>query len=221
MNRKWLKLLALLAIALPVTVNSAPGYRVETVGACTSPDIPDAVKNVLQDQGFRVVGDSGPLCEIWFRKLLPQTAGSGTDYSSLAAGTFVGVIHYLSKGGDYRGQTVKPGTYILRYQTMPSDGNHMGVSPTPDYLVLTPPAADKDPNAVLEYQDLIKLGKQASGASHLHPLYLTSPEGSATPAMRSVDENHWALEAKVKAQPKGGAEVDLPIALVLVGKAEA
>lgn len=221
MNRKWIALLFLLAISLPAAGNPTAAYKVETIGACTGPDISDAVKKTLQEQGLRVVGDSGPFCEVWLRKVLSQSAGTGTDYNTLAAGTFVGVIQYLSKGGDYRGQTIKPGIYTMRYQTMPSDGNHMGVSPTPDYFILMPPNADKDPDVVLEYQDIIKLGKQASGLSHICPLYLTAPTGGRSPGFKSVDEGHWALEAKTKAQPKGGAEIDFPIAIILVGKSEA
>lgn len=221
MNRKWVTLLFLLAIALPAAGDPMPAYKVETIGACTSSDISDAVKKTLQDQGLRIVGDSVPFCEVWLRRVLPQNAGTGTEYNTLSAGTFVGVIQYLSKGGDYRGQTIKPGIYTMRYQTMPSDGNHMGVSPTPDYFILMPPSTDKDPDAVLEYDEVIKLGKQASNTSHIYPMYLTAPAGSANPSFRSVDESHWALEAKTKAQPKGGVEIDFPIAIILIGKAEA
>jgi hypothetical protein len=194
---------------------------VETIGACALPDISDAMKKTLQDQGLRVTGDSGPLCEIWLRKVLPQSGGTGTDYSTLAPGTFVGVIQYLGKGGDYKGQAIKPGTYTMRYQTMPSDGNHMGVAATPDFFVLLPPSADRDSDATLDFQELVRLGKLASSISHLYPLYLTSPAGAATPDIHQVDDSQWTLEAKTKAQPKGGAEIDFPIALVLVGRSEA
>ncbi len=221
MNRKWAIVLFLFALALPAAGNPAPSYKVEKIGACTLPDISDAMKKELSDQGLRVVGDSGPLCEVWLRKVLPQTAGTGTDYSTLASGTFVGVIQYLGKGTDYRGHQIKPGAYSMRYQTMPSDGNHMGVAPTPDFFVLLPPGADNNPDAVMEYQDLIKLGKQASGLSHIYPLYLTSPSDGEDPSVQSVDDSHLALQAKTKAQPKGGAEIDFPVAIVLVGKSEA
>ncbi len=220
MNRNWAATLFLLAVALPAADNPPPAYRVETIGACAIPDVSDTMKKTLQEQGLRVEGDSGPLCEVWLRKILPQSAGTGTDYSTLASGTFVGVIQYLGKAGDYRGQAIKPGTYTLHYQTMPSDGNHMGVAPTSDFFVLLPPAADRDPDAVLEFQDLIKLGKQASGISHIYPLYLTTAAGGASSGMQSVDDAHWALQTRTKAQPKGGAEIDFPIAIILVGKSE-
>ncbi len=217
--RKVMFLVFLLSF-LPVIGGSFPAYKVETIGACTSPEISDAEKKVLQDHGFKVVGDSGPFCEVWLRSVLPQSSGTGTDYSTMAPGTFVGVIHYFSAAGDYKGRTIKAGIYTMRYQTMPSDGNHMGVAPTPDFFVLLAPAADKDPDTVMEYQELLKLGKQASGTNHIYPLFVTSPGGGTVPAFESLDESHWALEAKTKAQPKGGAEADFPIALVLIGKSD-
>ena len=217
--RKTVLLILLLGV-LPATGVPVPAYKFDTIGACTTTEVSDAEKKVLQDYGLRVNGDSGPFCEIWLRSVLPQSNGTGTGYSTLAAGTFVGVIHYFSNGGDYRGRAIKPGFYTLRYQTMPSDGNHMGVAPTPDFFVLLPPAADKDPSAVLEYEDVIKLGKQASGTNHLYPLFLTSPTDGTFPDFKAVDESHWAIEAKIKAQPKAGAETDFPIALVLIGKSD-
>ncbi len=219
MTRLYLVPLFLFAAALPALSGPPPGYKVETVGTCTSPDVSDAMKQELQDHGLRVSSDSGPLCDIWLRKVLPQSTGTGTDYSTIAAGTFVGVIQYLSNGGDYRGQTVKTGIYTMRYQTMPSDGNHMGVADTPDFFALLPPGADKDPDAVMGYQDVIRLGKQASGLSHLYPLYLPPPNGGSAAGIQQMD-SHWVLQTTTKAQPKGGAAIDFPVALVLVGKSE-
>src|SRR6058998_3074555 len=95
--------LAQIALLIPGIASALPGYKVEPTGACTSTEISEAVKSALQPQGLRVTGDSGALCEVWLRKVIPQKAGSsGTDYSTLANGTFVGIITYPGKGGDFR-----------------------------------------------------------------------------------------------------------------------
>jgi hypothetical protein len=197
--------------------------KVETTGPCTNTEIADAMKATLQPQGFRVVGDSGVLCEVWMRKTIPQKSGaSGANYGSLANGTFVGVITYTGKAGDFRGQAIKPGTYTLRFQTIPSDGNHLGVAPSPEFFLLAPASADKDPTAQLGYEELVKLSKQASGTNHPHPLNLAQPTGAGNPTFKQVGEGErWVLESKTKAQPAGGgAEVDFPFAVILIGKAE-
>jgi hypothetical protein len=214
--------LVLISFLVPRIAGGFSGYKIESTGACASTEISEAVKNVLQPQGLRVTGDSGALCEVWLRKVIPQKAGSsGTDYSTLANGTFVGVITYSGKAGDFRGQAIKAGTYTLRYQTIPQDGNHLGVSPTPDFFLLTAAGIDKNADAALDYTELIKLARQASGTSHPHPLNLLAPASGGATGFKESGDGHWALEAKTKAQPSGGgAEVDFPIALVLIGKAE-
>jgi hypothetical protein len=212
-------LVLFLALSIgPVAFAAPAAPKVEMIGACSDASVPDAVRGELSPQGYRVVGDAGTLAEVWFRKVIPQK-GAGGDYSTLQPGTFVGVIRYPAKGGDYRGQAVRAGTYTMRYQTIPQDGNHLGVSPSADFVLLAPAAEDKDPKAVVPYEELIRLSKLASGTGHPNPLHLATPAGGA-PAFRLNEEGHGALEVKLRAQPGGGAEADLPFAILLIGKSE-
>ena len=217
MNRRRFFVSVLFSLA---SFAATAANKVETTGACTNTEIAEPMRATLQPQGFRVVGDSGPLCELWMRKAIPQKSGAG--YGSIANGTFVGVIIFTGKGGDFRGQAIKPGAYTLRFQTIPSDGNHQGMAPSPEFFLLAPAGADKDPAAQVGYEELTKLSKQASGTNHPHPLYLAQPTGAGSPSFKQVGEGgHWALEGKTKAQPSGGGtEVDFPFAVVLIGKAE-
>ena len=178
MDRRVLFLSLLIIVALAAIGMSQTGYKAEPAGACTLPEVSDAMKSVLQPDGFRVSGEKGAAFEMWLRKVVPQKPGStGATYDTIADGTFVGILRYTESGGDFRGQSLKPGTYAMRYQTMPSDGNHMGCAPSPEFVLLSPVSTDKDPEAVVGYQDLVKLSKQASGASHPAVLYLTIPQG--------------------------------------------
>jgi hypothetical protein len=221
MDRRVLSLSLFIVVALAAIGMPQTGYKAEPAGACTLPEVSDAMKSVLQPDGFRVSGEKGAAFEMWLRKVVPQKPGStGATYDTIADGTFVGILRYTESGGDFRGQSLKPGTYAMRYQTMPSDGNHMGCAPSPEFVLLSPVSTDKDPEAVVGYQDLVKLSKEASGASHPAVLYLTIPQGPEKPAFRPAEESHWALEARTKAQPAGGAETDLSLAVILIGKAE-
>jgi hypothetical protein len=47
-------------------------------------------------------------------------------------------VHFLHAAADFRGQQVPVGFYTLRYALIPDDGNHLGVSPNPDFLLLIP-----------------------------------------------------------------------------------
>jgi len=221
MDRRIL-LLSVLIIAAAATIGMPQtGYKAEPTGACNLPEVSDAMKGALRPEGLRVIGEKGVAFEMWLRKLVPQKPGSsGTTYDTIADGTFVGVLKYDENGGDFRGQALKPGTYAMRYQTMPSDGNHLGCSPSPEFVLLSPVGTDTNPEAIIGYQDLVKLSRQASGASHPAVLYLTVPAGADKPAFHPAEEKDWALEAKTKAQPAGGTETDFSFAVILIGKAE-
>jgi len=217
---RWFVSLSL-TLLFAVCLAAAPTYKVEKIGACSSPDVSDAVKATLLPEGFRVSEDEGPVCEVWLRKVLPMQPGSSApDYAALKPGEFVGVILFSKDMGDYRGQPLKAGTYTMRYQTMPADGNHMGVSPTQDYVLLAPAGADKDPSITMEYKALLDLSRKASGTNHPTPLYLVAPASAGDAVVREEEGGHRVLEIKTRGQSAGGEEVDFPLALVLIGKGE-
>jgi hypothetical protein len=193
-------------------------YKIEPVAAVPS-DIPKALQDALQPQGTRVVGDKGTVCEVWVGKAVPQGAGGSPDavYPTLGVGTLVGVLHFPAAGSDFRGQTIKPGYYTLRYALLPQDGNHMGVNPYRDFLLLSPVAADTQIDKPLQPVDLYKLSRQASGTNHPAVMSLVpTAKGATFPSLGQDDQGHTLLQVKLGAS--GG---DLPIALVVVGQAAA
>jgi len=196
----------------------AAGYKVEKMGPCTLPDVADTIRATLNSEGMVVSGADGTLFEVWMRNGIPLLAGaSASDYSGLANGTFVGVIRYTVPGGDYKGHAIRSGVYLMRFQNIPQDGNHMGVSPSPEFFVLTSPEADKDPATVPTFDALMALCRKASGSNHPHALYLTLPAQNGEMGFEQEDSN-WFLEGKTKAVPEGGTPIDLPFALTLIGK---
>jgi hypothetical protein len=182
--------------------------------------VPKALLEALEAQGTRLVGDQGTVCEIWLRKAMPlkQAAGGGGDvlYGALGEGAVLGILHFPNAGADFRGQPLKPGFYVLRYALIPQDGNHMGVYPYRDALLLSPVAADTEPDKELKFDDLVKLSRLASGTPH--PAFLVmSPvgEGQTFPSVVKDDQGHWNLQLKVRGQTG-----EIPIAITLVGKWE-
>jgi hypothetical protein len=217
-----MKLHRILALSLAFqlcTVLSAfaqGNYKAEATGAPPS-DIPAALQSDLDSQGVRVLNDQGaPLCEVWLRKSLPAnpnpTNSSDVLFGALAEGAFVGVIHFPNATTDFRSQAIKPGFYTLRYALIPQDGNHMGVNPFRDAFVLGPIAADTDPNKALRFDDVVKLGRQASGTPHPGFLVGAQVNGSTFPAVAKDDSGNWDLAIKAH-----GASGDVPIAFTVVG----
>ncbi len=217
--------------------------KLEKIGAVSDPTVPAAVRGVLQDSGAKLVRPDGSvLCEVWLRKSLPPAkAVAGSGYPDLAPSMLVGVISFPNGGKDFRGQAIKPGFYTMRYELLPQDGNHMGVAPTRDFVLLVRAVQDADPNAQYDFAQLVKLSAQASGGNHPAPFVLLAPENSPTlsPANSAGDKG-----GPTRGTDKGGATTlpttyqspdgyqvfvgaiptqagkSVPIALVVKGQAE-
>ena len=186
-------------------------YKLEPI-TTAAPGLPAAYAQVIDSKGYRVVGPSGPWCEVWLRKSIPAGPKSSDPSIVLpiAQGTLLGVLRFPSAGSDRRGQTVKPGLYTLRYSNYPVDGAHQGVAPQRDFALASPIANDPDPNATPDFDKLVAQSK-TSGTAHAAVFSLETPSGSM-PSVTKEGDNDWVLAVKVG---------DLPIAIILVGKAEA
>jgi hypothetical protein len=218
---KWHRVFGWTAAAQLLWIAAALGqYKAESAAAPTSPDIPKVIQDLLDSQGARVVDAQGAaLCEVWLRKSLPANPNPANSsdilYGAIAEGTLVGVLHFPAQAADFRGQAVKAGYYTLRYALIPQDGNHMGVNPYRDVLVLGPVAADTTPDIALKFDGLVKLARQASGTPHPALLVMGQVSGDSFPSIVKDDQGHWNLQMKLHAQ--GG---DVPVAVTVVGKWE-
>ncbi len=138
----------------------------QRIGALSVAGASDELKRAVEDKGYRVTLDDGWSAEFWFAKQLKTATKDvpGALYPELANAEFVGVVN-LPKGlTDFRGQAIPAGAYTLRYQLLPQDGNHMGVSPNPDFLLAIPVASDPDPGAALPVQE----ARRAQRQDHRH-----------------------------------------------------
>ena len=207
--------LFLLSAAAALAASSAfAQYKMEPV-AGAAPDLPAAYASAIQPQGYRITGPSGPWCEIWFRASLPagpKSDATAVSFPTIAQGALLGVIRFPANGADRRGQTVKPGLYTLRYSINPVDGDHQGVAPQRDFVLLAPVALDPDPASMPAFDPLVAMSRKASGTPHPAVLSLETPAGDAVPAFAQEGEKDWALSVKVG---------DVKLSIILVGKAEA
>ena len=140
----------------------------EPAGAAP-PDLAPAFASLMSKQGYKVSGPSGPYCEIWFRSSLPAGTKSSEDsvaFPTIPHGALMGAIRFPGQAADRRGQQIKAGTYTLRYSRYPVNGDHLGVAPQRDFLVLVPAGEDKDPNATPGFDELMAMSKKASGTPH-------------------------------------------------------
>jgi len=208
-------------IGILAAVCSAQTGKVEKIGPLTDAAVPEAVRQTLDPAGYRVSLDDGTtFCELWLRKRVPaQPKKDAADvvYPQLAESTLVGILHFPKGGSDYRGQTISAGFYTLRYELIPSDGNHLGAAPNRDFLLLVPAASDADPNAVFKFPDLVELSRKATGTRHPGPLSLVQPDdGGTAPAVSKDDQDHWTFSASMELS----TGEKLPFAVVVKGTAQ-
>lgn len=199
---------------LALSVVAFGQYKVEPAGAPPS-ELAAAITAELQPAGHKVTSPDGKVwCEVWFRKEAPTgapTTESDVTWKTMPPGSLVGAIRFPGNASDRRAQPIKAGVYTLRFSMFPINGDHQGVAPQRDFLVLTPAAGDQDPKQISKFDDLMAMSRKASGTPHPAILSMWLIEGDFQPGLEQMGEHDWVLKAAV-----GKSH----IALIVVGKAE-
>ena len=176
-------------------------------------ELAPAVGAELQSKGVKVTGPNGVWCEVWLRKTAPAGPKSSEDAVTLPTipvGALIGAIRFPAKGADRRGQQIPGGVYTLRYVLTPVTGDHLGVAPQRDFAAMVPAALDKDPTAKPTLQEVIQMSTKASGTPH--PAVLSLASGTGAEGLTKEGDHDWTWNTKLG---------DLPIAIILAGKADA
>lgn len=187
--------------------------KVETSSA--APTAPEAMTKAVADHALSVTVAENKI-QIWPAKAVTGEA-SGADgalYPDLPRGAFAGLIQFSAEAADFRGQKIPAGTYTLRYATLPSDGNHLGVAPSPDFFLLVPIANDVNPATVLPYARLIRLSARASGTNHPAAFSLTAA-AAKSPSTNTNEKGHVSVTFDLNVNGK-----PLPVAMIVHGVAE-
>jgi hypothetical protein len=202
-----------LAVVLCFAASASAQTKVESIDA--APAASEAIVKAVSDHALRV-NAAGNTVQLWPAKSITgeANAADGALYPDLPRGTFAGVIQFSSEAADFRGQKIKAGTYTLRYAVLPSDGNHLGVAPSPDFFLLVPAANDVNPDAVIPYPRLIRLSARAAGTNHPAAFSLTTA-AKKSPSINTNEKGHVAVTFELNINGK-----TLPAALIVVGVAE-
>ncbi|MCS6953849.1 MAG: hypothetical protein RMK57_13310 [Bryobacterales bacterium] len=204
-------MLRAMSVFLLACIAAVAQYKLEATGAPPE-DLDPAIRQILAPSGHRILrGDGSVYCEIWFRASAPSGAPTSEQNVSLTTvphGALLGAIRFLVRGQDRRGQPILPGVYTLRLSFFPPDGNHQGVAPQRDFLLLIPAAEDKDPNATPSYAEVVAMSKKTTKGGHPAILSLWKDDSGRAPSLVQEGESDWVLYTKVG---------DLPIGVILIG----
>lgn len=189
-------------------------YKMEPAGDPPS-ELEPAIRESLAKRGFKILANDGKvISEIWFRSTVPSGPKVNEDSVTLPTiphGAVLGALRFPSTGSDRRGQTIKAGVYTLRFSYYPQNGDHQGVAPQRDFLILTPAAEDKDLNAAPNFDALMVMSRKASGTPHPAVLSFWKQDTDFKPGLHQEGEQDWILQTKIG---------DTQVAVILIGKAE-
>jgi hypothetical protein len=187
--------------------------------------VPDAlatgVKAALADGGVRAVVSSATL-DFWFVKAVAlRPESSSASWAAVDEGTLVGAVRIGADFRDIRGRLMKPGVYTLRYGIQPQNGDHLGVSPFREFLLLVPAAIDTDP-APRGHDPTIELSIKSVGGSHPAVWSIDPPAATANPlTIHTTELNHSAVIVEVPVSRDAKSVGTMKFGIVLIGHVDA
>ena len=186
----------------------ADDAALELIDEAVPSEFSDAVRGVSYSQSIALSLGGKLSAKIWLSDTL-ENAGVpsselGITFGKIETGSFIGVIELVELWSDYKQNPINPGHYTMRYEIMPADGNHMGVSTYRDYLLLLPASLDQDPRKGFEYVDLVAASFETTGLPHpavlaLYPIW----EEISEPKLVKNDLDQWTIGIKIGADTLG------------------
>lgn len=182
-----------------------------------------SIAEKLAPGGVRVLVAKGPATlDFWWVTALPLQSGSAElSWTGVAEGSLIGAVNIPSDFRDIRGRVVKAGVYTLRYGIQPSNGDHLGVSPYREFLLLSPASSDLDA-APRGHEGTIEISRLSVGGSHPGVLSIDPPVTKAAALqLLKTELGHDAVVMEVPVTRDGKPAGTLRFGLVLNGRIEA
>jgi hypothetical protein len=174
---------ALAVFVYALVVATADGQSlVAAKGSDAAPPELTAAMSAALASGSVTVKSGDAQLDLWWVKAIALTkAPEGAPaWGDVGDGTLVGAIRVGAQWSDVRGYVVRPGVYTLRYARQPANGDHLGVSPNREFLLMSPAAVDATPDPV-GYKGAVELSKQTVRRAHPSALSLDPPAANAAP----------------------------------------
>jgi hypothetical protein len=174
---------ALAVFVYALVVATADGQSlVAAKGSDAAPPELTAATAAALAPGSVTVKSGDAQLDLWWVKAIALTKApeGAPGWGDVGDGTLVGAIRVGAQWSDVRGYVVRPGVYTLRYARQPANGDHLGVSPNREFLLMSPAAVDTTPDPV-GYKGAVDLSKQTVRRAHPSALSLDPPAANAAP----------------------------------------
>ena len=205
-------------LAMAAAAATAQDLTVEKGSSAPPSDVAPPITALLAADSTKVMRGANTL-EFWWVKALPlkATPAAAASWADVPDGALVGVVTLAKPMTDIRGLPMKPGVYTLRFALQPSDGDHTGVSPFREFLLVCPAAVDRSPDPI-GFKGAVSLAKKTNGRTHPSALSL-DPPSSDKPAGQVItnDAGHKAVTFSLPTSADGKS---ISFGLILVGTIE-
>jgi hypothetical protein len=184
-------------------------------------EIAEPIRALLQTDATVVMRGATQL-EFWWVKNIPLDTAPAAhpSWSNVPDGALVGAVRLGNAMSDIRGGPMKPGVYTLRFALQPQNGDHMGVSPYREFLLVAPAADDQSPDAA-GFNGAVALAKKTLGKSHPAALGLDPPTTDQPPrAVVTNDEGHKGIVFSVPVTLQGKPAGSLTFGVTIIGQYE-
>jgi hypothetical protein len=173
--------LAVFVYALVVATADGQSLVAAKGSDAAPPELTAAITAALAPGSVSVKSGDVQLDLWWVKAIALTKAPEGAPaWGDVSDGTLVGAIRVSAPWSDIRGYVVRPGVYTLRYARQPANGDHLGVSPNREFLLMSPAAVDTTPDPV-GYKGAVDLSKQTVRRAHPSALSLDPPAATAAP----------------------------------------
>ena len=200
--------LAAFLVLFPAATVLGQDVKLEAGEIPTPEDVSPAMQEVVGKTSYSVTVDGEVTAHFWFLgdPLMSDNPSTelGVAFGQLPQGGLLGVVQLVKPWSDYKNNSIQEGTYTLRYAVMPADGNHMGVAPYRDFLLLSSAAGDPDPTKNLNFVELLMSSNEASGVPHpavlaLFPIW----DEISEPTLTKNEMDQWTIAVKLGDQVFG------------------
>ena len=214
-------MIAVVTIALAALVAAQPSISATAHSEAVPGALAAPVQSAIAPGGVRVTVGPATL-DFWFVKALPLKAGAAvSSWAAVDEGTLVGAVRLGSDFRDIRGRLIKPGVYTLRYGVQPQNGDHLGVSPFREFLLLSPAAVDTNV-AATGHDPTIEMSIKTVGGSHPAVWSIDPPAATgAALTTHTTDLGHTSVIVEVPVKGGGQGAAALRFGIVLIGRVDA
>ena len=216
---------ALLLLNSTFTQAQGGKYAIKTAKEAPPSQLKGDIAKLLGPEAIELQDNAGnKICEIWLRKEVPADATAeqlknGLSFREFKETTIVGAIRFDKDWSDIRKQRIKAGVYTMRLGFQPENGDHAGVSPSKDFVLLVSAAKDTS-TATMEPMKLAEMSMKSIDTGHPAALMLfQNSKVPARPQLAMMEGKYWVVSMRLPVLA-AGKKANLGVGLTVVGSAE-